>query len=76
MRLSKAYVAKHLYAVVYHIADNSDEVELVANRFFKTEQKAWWWFNKNFHDDDFNQVEVVQVTNFDTLTFENPELSY
>ena len=63
-----------LYAIVYHTFENSDEVELVVNRFFKSEHKAWKWFNERYFDLDRNDVEVVQVNNFGTLTFEKPSL--
>ena len=77
MRLSTAYKAMPFYAIVYHTFENSDEVDLVVAKFFKSEHKAWWYFMKHgLHEDDYKQVEVVRVTNFDGLTFEKPELSY
>jgi hypothetical protein len=77
MKLSTNYKAIPLYAIVYHTSDDHpDEVGLVANRFFKSEHKAWRWFNKNRYEDGYKQVEVVQVTNFGTLTFEKPALPY
>jgi hypothetical protein len=68
MRLSNVYSGMQLWAMVYHTQPGSSEVELVAPRFFKSEKKAWRWFNRKYIIASFVEPEAVMVTGFSFLT--------
>src|ERR1035441_10860372 len=59
MRLSNVYSGMQLWAMVYHTQPGSSEVELVAPRFFKSEKKAWRWFNRKYIIASFVEPEAV-----------------
>jgi hypothetical protein len=67
MKLSPVYVNLKLYALVYHTGPGSQEVELITNRFFKSEKKAWKWFHRKHQLVEFIEPEVVPVTGFNQL---------
>lgn len=71
MRLSNAYSGMQLWAMVYHTQPGSEIVELVAPRFFKSEKKAWKWFNRKYIPESFVEPEAVRVSGFSLLGLES-----
>jgi hypothetical protein len=55
------------YAVVYHTHHDSDIVEFVRLKFFKSEKAAFKWFNRKFKYNDFILPEIVKVHGFNNL---------
>jgi hypothetical protein len=72
MHLSNVYFNYPRYAIVYHTAPDSSEVEFVKLKFFKSEKKAWQWFNQHHSMDEFIQPEVVKVSGLNYLNLERP----
>jgi hypothetical protein len=80
--LSNAYCYIKKYAVVYSTGNTTDlndglpaveEVEFVAEKFFKSEKKAWKWFNKKFIPASFVNPRVVEVVGFQNLKIAEKE---
>lgn len=67
MRLSNVYTNVIRYAIVYHTQADSEEVEFVREKFFKSEKAAWKWFERKFRYKDFTQLEIVKVVGFNEL---------
>jgi hypothetical protein len=59
MHLSSVYTGMCLWALVYHTQPGSQEVELITNRFFRTEKKALKWFKRKKRAADFVEPEAV-----------------
>jgi hypothetical protein len=68
MKLSGAYDGMVVYAMVYHTQPGSEQVEFVSPRFFRTEKKAWKWFNKKFIPESFVEPECVEVSSLSFLS--------
>jgi hypothetical protein len=49
------------WVMVYHTQPGSSEVEMVEEKFFKSEAKAWKWFFKNYKLKHFIQPEPFPV---------------
>ena len=68
MKLSSIYEARVRWAMVYHIYQDSEIVEFVRDKFFKSKKAAWKWFHRKFKESAFVQPEAVQVMGFGYLT--------
>jgi len=73
MKLSADYNKVTRYALVYHVQAGSDIVELITEKFFKSEKKAWKWFHRKHQLAEFLEPEVVAVTGFHLLQFQEDQ---
>lgn len=76
MNLSPVYNEMILYALVYHTQPGSSEVELITEKFFKSEEKAWKWFHKKHKMEHFIEPEAVPVTGFHRLQLHEDKSSH
>lgn len=69
MRFSDVYVRKSFWVLVYHVQPGSDVVELITQRFFDSEKKAWKWFHRKHMISEYVEPEAVMVDGLDQLIF-------
>jgi hypothetical protein len=60
MQLSAVY-QRSMWMIIYHIEPNSEMVELVCNKLFKSKKKALKWFARKRRSEDYVQPEAVRV---------------
>ena len=70
MYLSGIYLNRIRWAMVYHTQPDSESVEFVRDRTFKSRAAAWKWFHRKFKVEHFIQPEAVKVSGFAVLKVE------
>lgn len=64
-KLSSIYENIDYYMIVYHTGhkiSDSDEVECVKEKLFKSKEKALKWYHKRYSDEEFVNPTVVKFT--------------
>lgn len=74
MHLSSIYNNMKRFVLVYHTSEGSEEIEMMTEMLFATEEAALRYLQDNFKGTDFIQCECVEVSGLNLLQLKRKTL--